>query len=342
MQINDRKLRILKLIIDDFIDTAQPVGSRTIAKKFPVGISSATIRNEMADLEELGYLLQPHTSAGRIPSEEGYRLYVDRLLTDGPIDKDQIDLIKGLLHGNLIEVEDVVRQAAQLLSQLTGMVSIISLPQFKKSRLSNFRLVKIIHSKVLMILVADSGVFKSIPIDFVDVEQNVLDTLSDLIRQRFHQRHIEEIEIRKMGALMIEFPEYRRVLEYLLPIIRETFKEFDRMEYVIEGKDKIYAMQDFDERQKAKALSEALEQHKVVEHLIGAAALEGISVRIGSEIGLEAFATCSVISTPYRVNNEAVGKVALLGPTRMDYGHAMTMVNYIKETLSELFSGIHL
>lgn len=342
MQINDRKLRILKLIIDDFIDTAQPVGSRTIAKKFPVGISSATIRNEMADLEELGYLLQPHTSAGRIPSEEGYRLYVDRLLTDGPVDKAQIELIKGLLHGNMIEAEDVVRQAAQLLSQLTGMVSIISLPQFKKSRLSNFRLVKIMHSKVLMILVVDSGVFKAIPIDFVDVAQSELDMLSDVIRQRFHHKHIEEINLRKMGALMVEYPEYRRVLEYLLPIVRETFREFDHLEYVVEGKDRVYTMQDFESRQKAKGLVEALEQHKIVEGLIGPVESEGISVRIGSEIGLEAFSNCSVVTAPYRVNNEPAGKIALLGPTRMDYGQGMTMVNYIKETLSELFSGIHL
>jgi heat-inducible transcriptional repressor len=342
MQINDRKLRILKLIIDDFIDTAQPVGSRTIARKYPVGISSATIRNEMADLEELGYLLQPHTSAGRIPSEEGYRLYVDRLLSDGPIDKDQMELIKGLLRGNLIEVEDVVRQAAQLLTQLTGMVSLISLPQFKKSRLFNFKMVRILNAKVLMILVADSGQFKAIPIDFADVDQNELDRLSDLIRDRFFQRHIEEIDIRKMGALMVEYPEYRRVLEYLLPIVRETFREIDLLEYVVEGKDRIYAMQDFSARQKAQALSEALDQDKIVERLLGPVDVEGISVRIGSEIGLEAFGTCSIVTTPYRVNNAPAGKIAVLGPTRMDYGQAMSMVNYIRETLSELFSGIHL
>jgi heat-inducible transcriptional repressor len=342
MQINDRKLRILKLIIDDFIDTAQPVGSRTIARKYPVGISSATIRNEMADLEELGYLLQPHTSAGRIPSEEGYRLYVDTLLTGGPIDKDHMNHIKGLLHGNLIEVQDVVRQAAQLLSQLSGMVSLISLPQFNKSRLSNFRLVKIIHSKVLMILVADSGVFKSIPIDFVDVDQLVLDHLSDLIRERFFHRNIEDIDLRKMGALMVEFPEYRRVLEYLVPIVRETFKEFDLLEYAVDGKDRVYAMQDFGDRQKAQQLSEALDQQQTVQKLLGPIDSEGISVKIGTEIGLELFTACSIVATPYRVNGAPAGKIAVIGPTRMDYGHVMTVVNYVRETLSELFSGINL
>lgn len=342
MQINDRKLRILKLIIDDFIDTAQPVGSRTIARKYPVGISSATIRNEMADLEELGYLLQPHTSAGRIPSEEGYRLYVDTLMTGGLIDKEQMNLIKGLLHGNLIEVQDVVRQAALLLTQLSGMVSLISLPQFNKSKLSNFRLVKILNSKVLMILVADAGVFKSIPIDFVDVEQAVLDHISDLIRERFFHRHIEDIDLRKMGAIMVEYPEYRRVLEYLVPIIKETFKEFDALEYVIDGKDKVYAMQDFGDRKKAQMLSEALEQHQIVNRLLGPIDAEGISVKIGSEIGLELFSSCSIVASPYRVNGTPAGKIAVIGPTRMDYGHVMSVLNYIRETLSELFSGINL
>ncbi len=116
MAVNDRKLKILKVIIDDFIDTAQPVGSRTIAKKYPLGISSATIRNEMADLEELGYLIQPHTSAGRVPSDEGYRLYVDELMSQKKMGKGDRQLIRGLLLNRIIEMEDVIHKSAQLLS----------------------------------------------------------------------------------------------------------------------------------------------------------------------------------------------------------------------------------
>ncbi len=130
MHMGDRKLQILKLIIDDFISTAQPVGSRTIAKKYTLGVSSATIRNEMADLEELGYLEQPHTSAGRVPSDLGYRLYVDSLMKEGILAGEQMQIIRSLLVNRIIEVEDVIHQATQLLSDMTHMTSFISLPLF--------------------------------------------------------------------------------------------------------------------------------------------------------------------------------------------------------------------
>ncbi|MGB3365940.1 MAG: HrcA family transcriptional regulator, partial [Acidaminobacteraceae bacterium] len=133
MKASDRKMRILKVIIDDFIDTAQPVGSRTIAKKYPLGVSSATIRNEMADLEDLGYLTQPHTSAGRIPSDMGYRIYVDSLLnSERDISKEKMKLIRGLLINRVIEVEDIIEEAVELLSKLTGATALITMPQFRK------------------------------------------------------------------------------------------------------------------------------------------------------------------------------------------------------------------
>ena len=342
MNMNDRKLTILKIIIDDFIDTAQPVGSRTIAKKYPVGISSATIRNEMADLEELGYLTQPHTSAGRVPSDLGYRLYVDALMANEHLQKEQSELVKGLLLNNLIEVEDVVRQAAILLAELTGMTTVITLPQFNKSRLANFKLVKIAGAKVLMILVTDSGAFKTVPINFIDVDQSLLDNISLIMTDRFGNRNIEEIDIRSVHRLTIAYPEFKSLVEYLVPIIKDVFKEFDDLEHVVEGINHLIDTPEFADGTKVKRMMALLSDQKMIKGIVGNIESEGIFVKIGKEIGIDELSDCSVITTGYKVNGKIAGKVAVLGPTRMGYSKVISVADYIRETLSEMFSGINL
>ncbi len=342
MNMNDRKLTILKIIIDDFIDTAQPVGSRTIAKKYPVGISSATIRNEMADLEELGYLKQPHTSSGRVPSDLGYRLYVDTIMSSRQLQKEQSELVRGLLLTNQIEVKDVVIQAATLLAELTGMTAIITMPQFKKSKLSNFKLVKLVGAKVLMILVTGEGNFKSVPINFIDVDQDLLDNISMILTERFRNRHIEEIDIRAIHRLIIDYPEFSSVVEYLVPIIKDVFREFDQLEHVVEGINHMMDIPEFAEGPKVKRLMTLLQNEEVIRQISGNVEHNGITIKIGKEIGLEELADCSVVRSAYLVNGYVAGKVAVLGPTRMDYSKVVSVTDYIRETLSEMFSGINL
>ncbi len=342
MNMNDRKLTILKIIIDDFIDTAQPVGSRTIAKKYPIGISSATIRNEMADLEELGYLTQPHTSAGRIPSDLGYRLYVDALMASEYLKKEQAELVRGLLLNNLIEVKDVVTRAAKLLAELTGMTAIITLPQFKKSRLCNFKLVKLAGAKVLMIIVTDSGAFKAVPINFIDVEQSLLDNISIIMTDRFTNKNIEDIDARSVNHLTIAYPEFKTVVEYLVPIIKDVFKEFDSLEHVVEGVNHLIDTPEFADGTKVKRMMSLLKDPKMIQGLVGNVEADGIFIKIGNEIGIAELSDCSVVTTAYKVNGKIAGKVAVLGPTRMGYGKVVSVADYIRETLSEMFSGINL
>lgn len=342
MNMNDRKLTILKIIIDDFIDTAQPVGSRTIAKKYPVGISSATIRNEMADLEELGYLKQPHTSAGRVPSDLGYRLYVDAIMANEQLQKEQSEMVKALLLNNLIEVKDVISQAAALLSELTNMTAIITMPQFKKSKLSTFRLVRLVGTKVLMILVTEEGSYKAVPINFIDVEQDLLDSISLVMTARFANHNIEEIDLRAIQRLTIAYPEFKSVVEYLVPIIKDVFKEFDQLEHVVEGVNHLIDTPEFADNMKVKRMMHLLEDESIIQKLVGNIENDGIAIKIGREIGIEELSDCSVISTAYKVNGKIAGKVAVLGPTRMGYGKVVSVTDYIRETLSEMFSGINL
>lgn len=342
MNMNERKLKILKAIIDDFIDTAQPVGSRTIAKKYPLGVSSATIRNEMADLEDLGYLLQPHTSAGRVPSDAGYRLYVDMLMNHSALGRDQMQMIRNLLLNNLIELDDVLDEATAILSKVTGMTAVISLPQFNRSCLSNMKMVRISDSKVLLILVADSGIFKTIPLGIGGAEQHMLDEITDVLTEKLHGMSIRDINIRTIASLKQELKAYSGVIDYLVPILRDTLREIDEVEIYVDGAHNMLNLPEFQVAQRAQAFFDALEDKEKLCRVINNGGVEGISVRIGAEIGAEELKDCSLISTSYRVNGEDAGRIAVIGPKRMDYGRAVSALDYIRDTLSEIFSGINL
>lgn len=342
MDINERKLLILKAIIDDFINTAQPVGSRSIAKNHPLGISSATIRNEMADLEDLGLLQQPHTSAGRIPSGRGYRLYVDSLMQHSALGRAQQEKIKSLLMSNLIELDDVVRQATKILSQITGMTAVISLPNFNLSMLENIKMVKINEQKVLLIIVSDSGVFKTIPLGINSSSQQVLDMITDAMTEKLKGLTIKDITLRTIGAIKSELPEYGGFIDYLMPILRDTFRDIDQIEVYVEGVHNVLSLPEFQEVGRAQAFFDTMESREKICAVLEKGVTEGISVRIGSEIGLDELADCSMVRAVYRVNNEVAGKIAVIGPMRMDYGASVAVVDYIRETLSEIFSGINL
>lgn len=342
MNMGDRKLQILKFIIDDFISTAQPIGSRTIAKKYTLGLSSATIRNEMADLEELGYLEQPHTSAGRVPSDLGYRLYVDSLMKQGTLGTEQKQIIQSLLMNRIIEVDDVISQATKLLSNMTHMTSFISLPLFKKSKLANMKLVKINDSKVLLILVSDSGVVKSIQLGLRDVEQDVLDNISNGLLKRLLGATIEDINVKKISGLKLECPDYGSVVDYLIPILKDTLRDIDDVELCLEGAKTIFDLPEFHDVIKAKQFLMAIENKDLLYQVIRNLDDKGINVKIGAEIGVEEFKECSVVGAAYHFNDESIGRIGVLGPTRMEYGKIISVVDYIRKTLSDIFSGIYL
>ncbi|MBN2899075.1 MAG: heat-inducible transcription repressor HrcA [Clostridia bacterium] len=342
MTVNDRKLKILKVIIDDFIDTAQPVGSRTIAKKYPLGISSATIRNEMADLEELGYLIQPHTSAGRVPSDEGYRLYVDELMKQKKMGKNDRQLIRGLLLNKVIEMEDVIHKSAQLLAQMTDLIAFVTLPQFNKSKLTNMKMVKINDSKVMLILVADSGVVKSLQLAFKNATQEALDAITDVMMHSLLDSTIEDITVKKIGMIKNVLPQYANVIDYLVPILRDTLNELDDIDFYVEGLNNAFNFPEFQNVAELKSFIDIVQSKEMMMRIMSDSSDDGIGIRIGKEIGEDALTNCSIVSVCYKVNGKNVGRIGLIGPSRMDYSKVISVVDYIRETLSDIFAGIYL
>jgi len=340
--LNKRQLQILEMIVDDFIDSGQPVGSRTIAKKLAIGISSATIRNEMADLEELGYLYQPHTSAGRIPSDLGYRLYVDSFSDKNIISTKQKMMIRNLLLSGKIKSEEVITNAVNLMVELTGMAVIASFPGFKKRALMNLKLIKISNSKVLLILISDNEVIKNITLPFSSTNQTVLDLISDSLMKNLRGSTIEDINIKKISRLKIDLKEYGDVIDYLVPILRDTLEDIEYVDYCVQGLENILSIPKFEKIEKVKKLFEAFDNKKLINELFEDITDEGIFIMIGEENKIEEFKECSIIATTYKYRDEDLGKFAVIGPKRMNYGHVVSVVNYIKKTLSDIFEGINL
>lgn len=342
MKPGGRKLEILKLVIDDFINTAQPVGSRTIAKKYELGISSATVRNEMADLEELGYLTQPHTSAGRVPSDLGYRLYVDSLMKQMALAMDERQIIRNLLVHKIIQINDVVNQAAELLANMTQMVSVVSLPQFKQTKLVNMKLIRLNEANVLLILVSDTGVFKNIPMELRDLEQRHLDVLSDGLLSVLKGATIKDISVKTIMKLKVELPAYSSIIDYLIPILRDTLRELDDVEISVEGTGYVFDLPEYSDMEKAKRFLEAVNNRITVMSLFDDVTPRGITVKIGNEIGVYSLKDASVVAAGYRINEDICGHLGVIGPKRMNYGHVVTIVESFRQTLSEIFSGINL
>lgn len=341
--VDDRKLKILRVVIDDFIRTAQPVGSRTLAKKYSLGVSSATIRNEMADLEDLGLLFQPHTSAGRIPSEEGYRLYVDSLMQASVLDIKQKDLIRKLLLHKVIEVEDVIEQASKIMSEMTGLVSMISLPQFKKSKLSNMKLIKVTDSKVLLILVSNSGIVKSLTLAISDINQRVLDMISDTLLSKLLGLPIENITPKAINNIKKDLVEYSDIIEYLVPLLRDTLRDIEEVDVHVNGVNNIFGFAEYKDLNKVKELFGRITNKEFQAEVIRTRPRDlEVSIGIGKNNKLEGFSECSLVSSGYSFNGKPAGVICFIGPTRMDYSLAVSVTNYIQETLDGIFSGIYL
>ncbi len=343
MDLGSRKVSILKVIIDDYINTGQPVGSRTISKKPDIKVSSATIRNEMADLEELGYLLQPHTSAGRIPSDFGYRFYVDLLEGTNVLSDEERNLLRSLLLSSTIEIEDVIKHALRIITSLTGLTTVISLPLFKKSTLKNMKLVKVNEKRALLIMVSDTGVVKNLSLPIGDCSQLTLDLISDKLLSRFKDSTIEDINLKDIYAIKGELSlrQASDLVDYLLPLLRDSLEEIKDFELYVSGVNNIFDISEFRDVNKAKKFFDLMSNKNLLFDVLKDAN-DGVIVKIGSENKYEELKELTLIASSYKFNGANDGRIGVIGPTRMDYDRMISAVTYTADILTNIFSGINL
>lgn len=333
-----RKRQILQAVVEDYIATAEPVGSRTLARKWGLGVSPATIRNEMADLEDAGYLDQPHTSAGRIPSDKGYRYYVDQLLEPEPPRPEEIKRIEADL-GARREMMHLAQAAARLMAELSPYAALAVVPGLSPSRLRRIHLLPVDESHLLLVLVAEPGI----------VETRLLE-LGNPAGQGERERWMEALNQELAGLTATEFDAtalatirgelgtnlYVQVMDALHEVLSDAGEE----RLLMEGVANLLRQPEFQDSQRLMTLLQSLTGgSEVVEELRGKSRQPGVTVSIGRENATEAMRCCALVTAAYQAGGEVVGMVGVVGPTRMEYRRVLSLVNEVASELSRALGG---
>ncbi len=347
-ELDARKKLILKAIIDDYISSVEPVGSRTIAKKYDMGLSSATIRNEMADLEEMGYLTQPHASSGRIPSEKGYRLYVDKLINLDepnikPSDEDLL-AIKGYMEDRIQELNQIVKAASEVVSRITHYTTIGMAESVKKHAVKSLKIIPLDEKELLIVVVLDNDIIKN---QIVKLETSLspeeISRISVICSNMLTGNRAEDITLEKINEIAVLSAIDRNKILPILDGILECIKQCDLSEIYTEGTANLLEHPEFNDVSKAKSLIELFNNEAEMARLLNScesAGAKGIVVKIGTENELSEVSNCSVITASYSYNGINLGTIGVIGPTRMDYNKVISALEYIRrKMLPEEFGG---
>ena len=337
MEIDSRKIKILQAIIDDYINTAEPVGSRTIAKKYDLGISSATIRNEMADLEDMGYLEQLHTSSGRKPSNKGYRLYVDKLMMVPSLTEEQEQLIKGkIINAALFEIDKIVKEATLLLSDLTKLTCIVKAPSVNKSSLKQIQLLSIDSTNILVVIITDTGLIKNFIIKTINpLDSNSILKINNLLSHRLKGLTIEEINLKVINTLKNDLGNNDDIFNAIIPALYESLNEQNSDDVYLEGATNIFNYPEYNDIDRAKQFLSLLDDEENIKKLLNTNG--SISVKIGDENYVQEANDLSVISATYSYGGRPLGTIGLIGPTRMPYSK---VISVLSKVISELNGSI--
>jgi heat-inducible transcriptional repressor len=339
MGLSTRKKHILQAVVTDYIKSAQPVGSRTVARRYKMGLCPATIRNEMADLEESGYLVQPHTSAGRIPSQKGYRYYVDQLMETSDLEEEEKAEIRQVFqYKKLQEIEEIIHHTSRLLSLLTNYTSLILGPQLKKSAFKKLQIMPLDNQRGLLVLVTDTGFVKNNVINLPQtLSSNELNRIVSYLNRRLEGLTIDKITSRLISELRRDLYHHVKFLEETFTLLEDSLAEDERRVF-LGGTTNILNQPEFGDIGKVKSLLSLFEQHSLLATLLArpVAGVEGITIKIGRENILEEVQECSLVLASYCLGKEVVGTVGILGPTRMDYAKTVAVVQQVVNQLGRL------
>ena len=335
--LDDRKLEVLRAIVEDFVSTNEPVGSKALAERHSLGVSPATVRNDMAALEDEGYITHPHTSAGRIPTSKGYRLFVDRLSQVKPLSGAEKRAISTLLQG-AVDLDDVVQRSVRLLAQLTRQVAIVQYPVLSRSTVRHIELVTLASTRLLLVLILSTG----------RIEQRVVELPAGLdeetvagIRTALNQEATGE-KLAEAATRLAEIPgrypdEDRAPVEIVVATLLEAMSDHRSDERVVVGGTANLARFGDGFDASIKPMLEALEEHVVLLKLLGEATSPStLTVRIGHEVPYEELSTTSVVATGYGPGEEALATLGIVGPTRMDYPGTMATVRAVARYVSKI------
>ncbi len=340
--MNERKRRILQAVIDDYILTALPVGSRTISRKYLKNISSATIRNEMSDLEELGYLMQPHVSAGRVPSAKAYRLYVDMLIEEGLSPSQEDVAAKDYYLKRVSHLENVVASTAQVISDFTNYASLVMMPGQAELRIATLHLVPVSRAMALLVIVTDGGIIRDTMVHVAEtLDADALYAISRMLTERFAGRTLKEVR-RKLREFAASAQANPQVLQGIEELSDQMSRENATDTITVSGTHNILNFPEYQEAEKARPVLSAMEDRERLMRLIKAAGTAdgaALSVHIGPETGIPEMADCSVALAEYTVGQGHRGAIGIIGPTRMPYARVLNTLRLVGNALSLVLSG---
>lgn len=337
-ELEDRKLKILQAIIQNYLETGEPVGSRTISKYTDLNLSSATIRNEMSDLEDMGYIFQPHTSAGRVPSDKGYRFYVDMLLKDRI---KEVEDMKNILVEKADKLENLLQQVAKLLAANTNYTTMITTPQYKK-RVKFIQLTELDEKQLLAVLVFERNIVKNKIINLsVPLNKEILFKLNIVLNTFLQGLDLGEINLPVITKMKEQAGEYRAIVNDILDAIMQAVSEDDDIQIYTSGTTNILKYPELSDRDKASELLYTLEEKRLLTELIQDRIEDennrGIQVYIGDETPVETMKDCAVVTATYEIEEGVYGKVGIIGPKRMDYEKVVGTLQTLMMQLDDIF-----
>lgn len=339
MELDERKLKILKAIISNYLETGEPVGSRTISKYTDLNLSSATIRNEMADLEELGLIMQPHTSAGRIPTDKGYRLYVDRMM----VEKDtEMEEMKTQLLDRVDKMESLLKQVAKVLAYNTNYATLVTAPQYQNSKLKFIQLSQVDENQLLAVIVVDGNVIKNkmMKVGRMLGNDEVL-KLNVLLNTFLQGASLQDINLEMIQTIKTQAGEFADVMENIFQGIAEAIHEADEVEIYTSGTTNMLKYPELGNIEQTTKLLEALEDRQGLDELIDESIngdnSTGIQVYIGEEAPVSNMKDCSIVTATYELAEGAKGTIGIIGPKRMDYKKVVSTLKNLTGELDTIF-----
>lgn len=337
-QLSDREKSILRYVVNQFILTANPVGSRNIAKKTEIGLSPATIRNIMSDLEDSGLLGHPHTSAGRVPTDLGYRFYVDSLMSPSVLSETILKQVDSTYENEHNESEELVRITSALLSQLTQQLACVTYPTLNKAILEKIQLIKLSSTRLLVVITVRTGSVSTITLEISsEIKSHNLQLAEQLFNERLSGLRFSEIKETFAERVADHKDNYQPIIRLFLDSVDKIFTNPDKREdAILAGATKIIKNPEFDDPEHLQGIIEMIENKDIIIHLMEQRKKEGgqISISIGSENEDEQFEDYSLITKEYNMG-ELSGTVGIIGPKRMEYSKMVAAITYIAESLTK-------
>ena len=358
-QLDERKVKILKAIIKNYLETGEPVGSRTISKFTDMKLSSATIRNEMADLEELGYIVQPHTSAGRIPTDKGYRLYVDDMMSEKEqnitnrenevaVKEQELSSMKDMLGEKVEKVEELLQNVAKVLAKDTNYATMVTTPKVTGNKLKFVQLSQLEANKILAVIVMEGNLIRNKVITVSeDLSQENLLKLNILINTTLTGLTLEQMNLSIVSKMENQAGEHINLVKEVLDAIVDTISSADDLKIYTSGATNIFKYPELSDSTKASELIYALEEKQSLSDLVvdydnsfdeqDSSSNNGIQVYIGNETPIESMKDCSVVTATYELQDGMKGTIGIIGPKRMDYEKVVETLKNMRTQLDDVF-----